>query len=185
MSLFWDASREMTQWNESLCCSLSNKINYPVVVWELAGSSFITFIHVKQIRWTVSSVTQPVTLLFWCKISHRHWQAVITSLNITVLSTEEEMTDDLCPVHPCRATKSTTSASGRGSSRTRRPSRCPDGSCLEACVSRSPTTATRPPSTRRWLESHTVSTQAFLLRHRLFVLHFTISRPKSFISRRS
>lgn len=78
------------------------------------------------------------------------------------------------PVRPGRATKWTTSASGRGCSRIRRPSRCPDGSCPEACVSRSPTTATRPPSTRRWLESHTVSSQAFIFAT-LFPLFFSIS----------
>lgn len=74
-------------------------------------------------------------------------------------------------VRPGRATKWTTSASGRGCSRTRRPSRCPDGSCPEACVSRSPTIATRPPSTRRWLESHTVSSQATLFIFPLFFFY--------------
>lgn len=61
----------------------------------------------------------------------------------------------------CRAIRWAMSASGPGSSSTRTPSRCPGGFCLEECTSRSPTTATHPPSTRPWLASHTVSFHFF------------------------
>ena len=57
----------------------------------------------------------------------------------------------------CRVIKWTMSASGAGCYRTRRPSLCPDGFCLEECVSPSQMTVTHPPSTRPWLALHTVS----------------------------
>lgn len=57
----------------------------------------------------------------------------------------------------CRVTRWTMSASGTGSYKTRKPSLCPDGFSLEECVSHWPMTATRLPSTRRSLASHTVS----------------------------
>lgn len=48
----------------------------------------------------------------------------------------------------CRAIRWAMSASGPGSCWTKTPSHCPGGFCLEECASRSPTTATHPPSTR-------------------------------------
>lgn len=175
MSLFWDASKKITQWNESL--SLSKQINYPIVVWKLAGINCVTLIYVNQIKSEIWILSLSLSVYFSDAKYHTHTGWLWLRVSILLYLVHHRKWSMYVSCAPGRATKWTTSASGHGSSRTRRPSRCPDGSCLEASVSHSPTTATPPPSTRHWLESHTVSFWAFMLQHTFSVVFMSIILP--------